>query len=268
MPAFPYPVDTLTDDAGAILAGATVTIASVKTPAGVDIGSHGATVLGVDGSNVLATADAWVSYDAEAKGEATIVLAVSKSARTVTGLNASPRVFATRDAQRLNLGFDATGKATVGSYGTGQDPATLLAAAGYNGTRAANLDRLDAAVTTRMGSSAQPTVGGYAAGMDPASLLATPIGKVASILAAIEANQDGGTVTVGGSTSITVAGLAIPLANLNGLSLACSVFDQANAFKGRLPIATATASGGNVVLNFAGSGFPSPVLTTDTVVIS
>lgn len=89
-----YPQLTVVDDSGAIVSGATVTITSVKDKAGADIASPGATV-NQSGANVS------VDYDAETKGEAWVVLAISKGGSTFTGLNAAPAFYLARDSSRL-----------------------------------------------------------------------------------------------------------------------------------------------------------------------
>jgi hypothetical protein len=89
-----YPLMTVVDDSGAIVSGATVAIASVKDKSGADIAMPGATVR-QSGANVA------VDYDAAAKGEAWIVLAISKAGSTFTGLNASPAFYLSADPSSL-----------------------------------------------------------------------------------------------------------------------------------------------------------------------
>lgn len=103
-----FPLLTVTDDSGTVLTGATVSITSVKDKAGNAIASHGAT---------LNTSDANISvdYDAEVKGEAWIVLSVSKAGSTITGLNAAPAFFLSKDSSRINSGISSTGTVTVGT---------------------------------------------------------------------------------------------------------------------------------------------------------
>jgi hypothetical protein len=100
-----YPLLTVVDDSGAIVSGATVAITSVKDKAGADIATPGATI-SQSGANVS------VDYDAETKGDAWIVLAISKAATTFTGLNAAPAFFLARDPSRVLSGISATGKVT------------------------------------------------------------------------------------------------------------------------------------------------------------
>ena len=80
------PFAPIVDNAGALVAGATITIASVKSPLDdSNIAAHGAVVVAsADGLRV------GVLYDVATKGEAWITLAVSKVGSTITGLNASP----------------------------------------------------------------------------------------------------------------------------------------------------------------------------------
>lgn len=96
MAAVNFPLLCTVDDSGAIVTGATVSITSVKDVDGTDIASHGA-VLHTSGSNIS------VEYDPETKGEAWIVLAISKAATTITGLNAAPRFYLARDSGRIDL---------------------------------------------------------------------------------------------------------------------------------------------------------------------
>jgi hypothetical protein len=92
-----FPLGSIVDDAGAIVAGATVTIASVKDPAtDNNIASHGATVaVSSDGLRC------GVLYDPTTKGDAWVTLAVSKAGSTFSGSNASPVLFAAADAQTI-----------------------------------------------------------------------------------------------------------------------------------------------------------------------
>lgn len=140
MAAVTIPVWTVIDDSGNIVTGATVTITSVKDKAGVDIASHGAVVNAVDGSNVLTGANISVDYDAETKGEAWIVLAISKGGSTFTGLNAAPAFFAAKDSGRILIALPnaapaaSNGLPTVGTStgqinpDSGKVPATLAPA--------------------------------------------------------------------------------------------------------------------------------------------
>lgn len=97
-----FPAWTVTDDTGALISGANVTIASVKDKAGSDIASHGATV-NLSGPNVS------IDYDPEAKGDAWVTLAISKAATAFTGINAAPSVFLARDPGRILGGLPSTG---------------------------------------------------------------------------------------------------------------------------------------------------------------
>jgi hypothetical protein len=91
------PFGPIVDDAGALVAGATIAVASVKDPLDdSDIAAHGATVVAsADGLRV------GVLYDVAAKGEAWITLAVSKAGSTITGVNQYPVAFAAADAQTI-----------------------------------------------------------------------------------------------------------------------------------------------------------------------
>lgn len=89
-----YPLLTVVDDSGAVVTGATVGITSVLDKSGSAIASHGAT-LNSSGANVS------VDYDAEAKGEAWVVLAISKVGSTFTGLNAAPAFYLAKDSGRV-----------------------------------------------------------------------------------------------------------------------------------------------------------------------
>ena len=94
MATITYPVCRTVNDAGTILTGCTVSIASVLQPDGTPVASHGAQVQ-VAGSLVS------VTYDAATKGDAWITLSVSKSGETITNENASPAVFASADPSRI-----------------------------------------------------------------------------------------------------------------------------------------------------------------------
>ena len=94
MATITYPVCRTVNDAGTILTGCTVTVASVLDLDGTPVASHGAQVH-VAGSLVS------VTYDAAAKGDAWITLSVSKSGETITNENASPAIFASADPSRI-----------------------------------------------------------------------------------------------------------------------------------------------------------------------
>ncbi len=96
MPTVTYPLLTVVDDSGNVVSGATVAIASVKDKAGVDIATPGATIFS-SGANVS------VDYDAETRGEAWIVLTVSKAGSTFTGTNAAPAFYLSRDSGRIDV---------------------------------------------------------------------------------------------------------------------------------------------------------------------
>ena len=89
MATITYPLGLLTDDAGAILTAPVVTITSVTDKAGTAISSPGATVNGSATATPIS-----IDYDAEAKNEAWIVLAVSQASRTITGANATISLYA------------------------------------------------------------------------------------------------------------------------------------------------------------------------------
>lgn len=94
MATLAFPVHIVLDDAGAIVLGATVTIASVTDKDGNPVATHGATV-SLAGANVV------VNYDPTLKGEAWATLAISKAGSTFTGLAAAPRAFLVADAQSV-----------------------------------------------------------------------------------------------------------------------------------------------------------------------
>ncbi len=155
MAAIAYPVHVVADDSGTIRADATVAVTSVKDKAGTDVASHGATV-SASGANVC------VNYDAETKGDAWVVLSVSGGAGTYTGLNAAPRAYLTRDAQRIGrLLFTATDEVHAKLYEVGSptpEDTTLVedtadavwdeAKAGHAGAGTFGA-YLDAAITSR-----------------------------------------------------------------------------------------------------------------------
>lgn len=111
MAAVTYPLLTVVDDSGAVVSGATVAIASVKDKSGTDISSPGATV-GQSGANVS------VDYDAEAKGEAWVVLAISKVGSAFTGLNAAPAFYLARDSSRIATALPNVAPAASGGLPT------------------------------------------------------------------------------------------------------------------------------------------------------
>jgi hypothetical protein len=92
-----YPLMTVLDDSGAIVSGATVTVATVLDKAGTAIASPGET-LNQSGPNVS------VDYDSATHGEAWITLAISKEGSTITGLNAAPSFYLSNDSSTLASG--------------------------------------------------------------------------------------------------------------------------------------------------------------------
>jgi hypothetical protein len=90
-----YPLLTIVDDSGAIVVGATVAMTSFTDKAGSAIGSPGATL------NRGADPFLSIDYDAEAKNEAIVTLAISKVGSTITGTNAAPRFYLARDSSRV-----------------------------------------------------------------------------------------------------------------------------------------------------------------------
>jgi hypothetical protein len=115
-----YPVMQVVDDSGAVVSGATVTIASVTDKAGTAIASPGATV-NLAGPNVS------IDYDAAAKGEAWVTLAVSKVGSTFTGANAAPAFYLAADSSRILTALPSSGVLLV-------KPAVTLAAADVSGS--------------------------------------------------------------------------------------------------------------------------------------
>lgn len=76
------------------------------------------------------------------------------------------------------LATDALGRITVGGYATSQDPGSYLITQGLTSARAANLDNLDTAVSTRLATSVYtlpPTSANIAA-----AILASPTNKLAT----------------------------------------------------------------------------------------
>lgn len=94
---YPQPGQLL-DDTGAVLTAPVVAIASVVDKAGSAIAGNGAAVNGSGTSTPIS-----VDYDAEAHGEAWITLAVSQSGHAVTGQNAAPYFFASKDPSNIGL---------------------------------------------------------------------------------------------------------------------------------------------------------------------
>lgn len=134
-----YPLWRVVDDAGTLVSGATVTIASVTDADNAAIASHGATVHQA-GPNVV------VSYDAEAKGDAWITLTVTKAGSTFTGENASPAAFLTVDPSKIGTNLDATVSSRLAT-GTDVSGAAVVGSAGA-ALRAANTT-LDATISSR-----------------------------------------------------------------------------------------------------------------------
>lgn len=147
MAAKPIPFGPIVDDTGALVAGATITITSVKDMAGANIAGHGATI-NDDGTGLRVS----VNYDAQTKGEAWIQLLVVKAGSTITGLNASPVSFAAADSSVLD-----SVPASVWGYAPGRTLTAIADSAGVTTllarltlTRAAYLDALTALTEGRM----------------------------------------------------------------------------------------------------------------------
>lgn len=115
------------------------------------------------------------------------------------------------------------------------------------------------------GGGGSVTVAGYAVGQDPATLLATTVANVASILDSILSSQDAAAVTAGGTSTITVSGVASEL-RPNLVGKWCYIRTQAGVYKDRQKITGRTAASATDVLAFA-TAFATAVTTTDTAVI-
>ena len=129
------PFGPIVDDLGALVAGATVNIASVKNPVtDADIAGHGA--------GVVASADGLrvgVLYDVAAKGEAWITLDISKAGSTITGLNRYPVAFAPADPQAIASAASSSASAATSSSSADGKLTTQ------------RLTNLDSATPTRLG---------------------------------------------------------------------------------------------------------------------
>lgn len=108
MAATTFPLGRLVDDAGAVLDAPVVTVSSVVDKAGVAVASHGATVNGSGTDTPIS-----VDYDAEAKGEAWITLAVSQATKTVTGERATRAIFATAERSQVAAALAHLSDATI-----------------------------------------------------------------------------------------------------------------------------------------------------------
>lgn len=117
-------------------------------------------------------------------GQSRVIVGYLAASQTITvdrpwvvSPNASSSfVIKTASSARL----DSTLNMTVGAYALGLDPATLLSASGYTSTRAAKLDMLDAAISSRStfaggfvaGVTNPVSVGSYTVDCNPATLMA------------------------------------------------------------------------------------------------
>lgn len=94
MSAITFPVGPIEDDGGALVTGATVTVASIKNATGSAVGGASATVQ-------LSDSNCSVSYDVSTYGEAWITLAVSASGHTFSGKLGAPAVYCSLDPARI-----------------------------------------------------------------------------------------------------------------------------------------------------------------------
>lgn len=144
-----YPVLTVVDDDGIIVADATVTVASVTDKANSAISSPGVTV-NQAGANVS------VDYDVEAKGEAWITLSVAKSGANFSGLNGSPSIFIAKDSQRIMTSLPNAAPAASDGLPTTAATASSVLAGTFEGSWTVS-DFLKLAVAALAGNS---TAGG------------------------------------------------------------------------------------------------------------
>jgi hypothetical protein len=148
-----FPLLTVVDDSGAIVTGADVAVAAFTDKAGVAIPAPGYTL------NLGADPFVSIDYDAEAKGEAIVTLAISKVGSTFTGLNAAPRFYLVRDSGRLLVAIPAAAPAVAGGLptvgGAGKVPATVAAGDGVDA--AAALARLAPAPESLLATVASAT---------------------------------------------------------------------------------------------------------------
>lgn len=93
----------LFDDAGAVLAGATVAQAAGGLVDAASGGTIGITITVTERSDGFY----YFSYDADVNGEALFIMNVSKVGSTVTGANAKVGVYLTKDSGRIITNVDA-----------------------------------------------------------------------------------------------------------------------------------------------------------------
>lgn len=240
-----HPLLRVVDDSGAIVTGPTVAITSVKDKAGTDIASHGATV-NISGANVS------VDYDAEAKGEAWIVLAISKVASTFTGTRAAPAFYLARDSSRILSGITAAGQVDVGKV------AGVVAKANNGAIVSASSNGvvLDAADPLVVASS---NLSGYKVRLTGKATYAviTDIGTTATRVVAAWVN---GTPPSGGEPYVLEAPGVVAPTGLNlvpgfkGWNLAQSIRAVASMVVGKRAGVPAAGSGGTVTFTDASAG--------------
>ncbi len=171
----------------------------------VPASSHNtANSVGAKINGAVAAGDPWAtalpgSYSAGSAGAilgGRLDAAVSTRSTFAGGAVASVTAPVTIGTNNDKTGYSLAGNVTVGGYANGQDPAFFLTSQGYTTGRAAKIDNLDSAVSTRstftggaVASVTAPvtvgtnndktgysisgtiTVGGYASGQDPATLV-------------------------------------------------------------------------------------------------
>ena len=197
--AFPAAVGTSTYAGGAV-ASVTGSVSNVTGSVGSVTGAVGS-VIGSVGSvtGSVGSVTGGVNVVAIGGQSATATAPVAFPAAVGTSVYAGGAVASVTGA----VG-SVTGSISVGAYAGGQDPATLLAAAGYTGARAVKLDNLDAAVSTR-----STFAGGAVASV--AGAVGSVTGSVGSVTGSVGSVTSGVNVTaIGGQAASAVAPVAFP----------------------------------------------------------
>jgi hypothetical protein len=226
-----FPLLRVVDDAGAIVTGATVTIASVTDKDGNAIASHGATVNAVDGSDVLSGANVSVEYDPLAKGEAWVELLIAKGGHTFSGLLGSPAFFLAKDSAKI-LALTTPPVAATGTVKASPAPTTTAftlesVAGSINAARKTLVLDALAGEAVRV-TSITPNGADWEVVLATALSAAPTAGDVATILgfpATAAADDTPGTTTLLSRLTGTRAGYLDNLTDLDAAISSRSTFD-------------------------------------------
>lgn len=153
--------------------------------------------------------------------------------------------------------------ARIGATGSGltslAPSATALSTAQWTNGRAANLDNLDAAVTTRMATFTQPS--GFLAATFPATV-ASPTNITAGTITTVSGNVNGSVASVTGNVGGNVVGSVASVTN--GVTLAANSVDStAVAATGAAEIAAAVGA-----LSMGASNNNFTLIQSQTVLLS